>query len=377
MKVCFAGDVFLGGDLLDKSCKDLVQSSTFNSADIRVVNLEQPISDSDYIENKATLYTGSFAVKQVKDLKIDAVNLAHNHIHDKGLEGIGETIMHLGLAGISTFGAATTESKAEEPYWINSDIAVMGYCEYGKTYLSQVEVVTADKAGVNPLRIEKIYSDLDQLPLGKKAILYFHWGMEHVWLPPYNDIVLAKTLLEDDRVVSIIGMHSHRVQGSISHAGKKAYMCIGNFIFPNFHIAPPVQISYPTLKEIESVEYETRQYHRVYELTYKKWRWVNRVSLLLEFCTETGRFKEKFVAQDDDEASVKDLNGFGLYFFKAWFCVLSLVYRLPKPFYECLWRLHAHQTKIVWRLQIMCFHARQLGAKRYFAKVINFIKARF
>lgn len=70
MKVCFAGDVFLGGDLLNKSCKNVVEVEAFNKADVRIVNLEQPISDSDFVEDKCTLYTGSFAINQLTDLKL-------------------------------------------------------------------------------------------------------------------------------------------------------------------------------------------------------------------------------------------------------------------------------------------------------------------
>ncbi len=43
--IMFTGDLFLGGDLLNKSCKDVIQIKKFYEADKRVVNLEQPISE--------------------------------------------------------------------------------------------------------------------------------------------------------------------------------------------------------------------------------------------------------------------------------------------------------------------------------------------
>ena len=50
-------------------------------------------------------------------------------------------------------------------------------------------------------------------------------------------------------------------------------MCLGNFLFPNFFIKPPAQIYNP--KNIPEKIDITRQYHKVFKQTYKKWRWIN------------------------------------------------------------------------------------------------------
>jgi hypothetical protein len=377
VKVCFAGDVFLGGDLLNKSCKNVVEVEAFNKADVRIVNLEQPISDGDFVEDKCTLYNGSFAINQLTDLKINAVNLAHNHIQDKGLDAIEETTNHLKGAGFGYFGAGKNILQAEKPYWLTQEIAVLGYCEFDKPYLKQIEVADTEKPGINPLRISKIKEDLGKLPLGKKAIVFFHWGMEHVWLPPANDIDLAKKLLEDDRIVTIIGMHPHRIQGVISHARKEAYMCLGNFIFPNFYINPPVQIYNPAESKKSGVKFVTRQYHAVHELTYKKWRWVNRVSIVLDFCTVTSKLQKFFVMQDDNQPRVTNLSGAGLIFYKFWFWFLSQVYRLPSPLYKILWQIHAFEVKATWSIQILWFQLKQIGIREFSKKILSYGRKKF
>jgi len=373
MKICFTGDLFLGGDLLNKSCSNLISSDLFTQADARVVNLEQSISDSNLIENKCTLYTGTGALKQLEELKITAVNLAHNHIQDKGLAGIKETIDNLESVGISHFGAGDGIDEASLPYWLNDEIAILGYCEYDKLYLKQIEVAGTKKPGVNPLRLEKIKADLDLLPEGKSAILYFHWGMEHVWLPPPDDITLVKKILEDSRVLTVIGMHSHRVQGVVRHAGKTAYMCLGNFLFPNFYISPPVQIAYPSEEEASKVKYTTRQYHQVFDLTYKKWRWVNRVSLILGFCTETKKLSTEFVMQCDNSPCIKKLQGISLLFIEIWFWTLSYIYKLPMPLYKVVWKLHSFEVRKIWRIQIMWFYFKQLGIRFFARKVFSYV----
>ena len=105
MKICFTGDLFLGGDLLNKDATNIINVNSFKNSDRRIINLEQAISDSDYIENKCTLFTGSSSINQLKELKIDAVNIANNHIQDKGKGGINETREHLLNNEIGVFGA--------------------------------------------------------------------------------------------------------------------------------------------------------------------------------------------------------------------------------------------------------------------------------
>ena len=68
-------------------------------------------------------------LNQLKDLKVTAVNLANNHIQDKGLVAIDETTRHLHSENIGFFGilgliiitpgiliVALTKSKAKESF---------------------------------------------------------------------------------------------------------------------------------------------------------------------------------------------------------------------------------------------------------------------
>jgi poly-gamma-glutamate synthesis protein (capsule biosynthesis protein) len=359
VKVCFADDLFLGGDLLNVSMEGIADIPVFKEAEKRIVNLEQPISDNDDIADKCTLYTGSFAINQLQKMSIDAVNVAHNHIQDKGLDGIVETIYHLNKANIGHFGAGENIDEAKNPYWITEKIAVLGYCEFGKTYLSQIEIADLNKPGVNKLRYDEIINDLEKLKEGQKAILSFHWGREHVWFPPYDDIDLSRRLLGDDRVLAIIGTHAHRMQGYIEHNGKRAYMCLGNFLFPNFYIKPPTQIYYP---EAPVHNYDiTRQYHDVYKITYKKWRYVNRVSILLSFDTVTEKANHKFAYQYDNYPKVVELSRINAALFSLIIWFLSKIYNLPKYLYVPIEKINTATLNTLWRSQIVYFKVNQLG----------------
>ncbi len=372
MKVVLTGDLFLGGDLLNKSAESIIYSDTFTSADKRIVNLEQPISNNELIADKCTLHTGSFATKQLKQLNVDAVNLAHNHIQDKEKDGIIETIVHLDDSHIGHFGAGKDIFEAKEPYWIAPNLCILGYCEFGRPYLKQIQVATDQEPGVNPLRYKSIVNDLNQLPKDAKAILYFHWGREHVWLPPGHDIELAKKLLEDERVLLIVGMHCHRVQGYIKHNGKRAYMSLGNFLFPNFFISPPTQIAYPqTLPEKYMT---TRQYHGVSKLTYKKWRVSNRISLILEYDTEKQDVKHIPIIQEDDTPKVKELSGISKKLVLLWVSLLSQFYKIPYILYHPFENINSFIVYKIWRGQILIFLIRQYGIIYSTKKTVYFFK---
>ncbi|MDD3248805.1 MAG: CapA family protein [Smithellaceae bacterium] len=359
MKIAFGGDLFLGGDLNGKSAVDAIHHADFVNADYRVVNLEQPISDNDILENKCTLFTGSYAIDQLRQLKIDVVNLANNHIQDKGLPGINETVQHLERNNIGHFGAGENNSAARKPYYITEEIALLGYCEFAKPYLRQITLAGENCPGVAPLRYEVISDDLSRLPENVKAVLYFHWGKEHVWLPPYADIALAKRLLADDRVLLIIGTHAHRMQGYIEHNGKRAYMCLGNFLFPNFYIKPPTQIYYP-----EGPQYDcdvTRQYHDVYKITYKKWRHVNRVSIFLFYDTINNITDHQFVYQQDHCPNIVEISGKRIILLKTFIKLLSCFYKLPRYLYVPIETISSHVINVIWHINILLFKINQLG----------------
>ena len=231
--------------------------------------------------------------------------------------------------GFDIFGAGKDLNFACKPLWLNNKYAVFGYCDYGRSYLKQVQVATNSQPGVAPLRIKKIKSDLKQLKQDQQAILFLHWGEEHVSIPPYEDIKLARELLANKKVAGIVGMHAHRIQGVISLGKKKAFMCLGNFLFPNFFMKPPVQITYPKGSEL-SIPI-TRQYHKVFGLTYKKWKKVNRKSIILELDLSNDElvWKKIPVIQKDNYPTVVKIKGLALFLFYVKQGFLSFIYCLP------------------------------------------------
>jgi len=358
MKIVFTGDLFLGGDLQNANIEQIVRNCNFNEANKRVVNLEQAISEKPYVASKATLFTGYGALEYLNLLKIDVVNLAHNHIQDKGEEGIVETRHVLIERGVQVFGAGKTLHEARKPVKIAPALWILGYCEYGQPYLNQVKIAGENNPGVAPLDETTIFADLEKIPEGEQAILFFHWGREHVSLPPQKNIQLAKKLLKHSKVFAIIGMHPHRIQGKITYNGKEAFFSLGNFLFPNFYILPPVQMSTQKPKKVYNV---TRLYHRVFQPTYKKWKKVNRTSLLLELDVETKRFSLIPVRQHDKIPVVETLTGLSKILVILKVFVLGKIYNFPSVLYLVLEKINTFVVQKRWRFGVILFYVKQLG----------------
>lgn len=371
MKICFTGDLFVGGDLQEKTLSNIVDIDLYNNSEFRISNLEHPISDNSFIENKSTLFANSESIRTILDIRLNAVCLANNHIHDKGDSGILSTLSHLKNNNIGSFGAGTSIFDAEKPYFICSDLAVLGYCDFEKKHLNQVKVATKNSPGVNPLRLEKILSDLESLKNNQEAVIYLHWGEEHVYFPPYEDIKLVKKLLEHKKVALVIGAHAHIVQGIISHNGKYAYMCLGNFLFPNFYISNPTQINYPTKNT--TTKYSTRLYHQVYKLTYKKWKWINRLSLILQYDTVSKKIIHKVVLQKDNEPKIIEPKLIQKFYITFIVKFLSLMYKLPFFLYKIFQISNSFLSRIYHNIYVSFFYINQRGFKNFIKKFFEII----
>ncbi|MDZ7821471.1 MAG: CapA family protein [Candidatus Marinimicrobia bacterium] len=338
MKIVFTGDLFLGGDLLSFDGES-INVDEFNSADLRVCNLEQGSGDMPNIKNKSTVVAPLKSLNYLLDNKINIVSLANNHIQDKGESGFKKKIEFLNKNNIAYIGAGINEKEASKAIHLGNEYYLLSFCAFGKSYLKKVQLAQSVEYGVNSLTYEKIKASVNKLPENAKAILIFHWGRENVWLPPESDIKLAKKLLELNKVYSIIGMHSHRVQGALKHKGKYAWFSLGNFLFPNFFIKPRTQMFYPKKKPKQY--HITKEYHPVFSLTYKIWKWINRISILLVFDTTKSVFKKVFVKQHKYKPFVKELNKSTIFYLELWFSFLSIILYWPRFLYipfEFIWR---------------------------------------
>lgn len=359
--IAIVGDVYLGGQLTTRTGGDrIVHSTSFRNASHRIFNLESPITDKGDPASKGVLSVDSSAHIALEELLPSAVSLANNHIHDMGSSGISDTLHHLETLGIGHTGAGTNAQEAARPYWISETLCMLAFCQLDSPTLRLVQPATANTAGMNPLTLQNVERALSLLPENARAIVYFHWGEEHLFLPAPTQIRMARALLAHPKVALIIGSHAHRAQGYIEHQGKRAYFCIGNFLFPNFVILPPAIAASDCSHANLPV---TRRYHPVRRPTRKKWRLVNRLSLLVSYDAKTGDTRHIPHCQLDDEPKVQELRTPARQLFAAWVWLLGAPLRLPAPIYGAIYRVHVQHTRFGWRLGVLLFMTRQHGLR--------------
>lgn len=265
MKLLFCGDIMPGGVLPYQTEYVSIELLEYiKSFDFRIGTLESAIgTDLPYDEVKMKgrqniVYARNEDFFRVKDMGFDVVSLANNHIWDLGRDGLANTIHILKENNIQYCGAGMDIEEASRPAIIEKDglkIAILAYCMYGNPWLGYVELAGEKKAGVNPLDIDKVLSDINKYKkLFDKVIVMPHWGKEYTNDPLPECVKMAKIMIESG-ADAVLGSHTHRIQPLVSYQGVPICYSMGNFMFPDFYMYPPRPIWYPPLDtNLSSIE---------------------------------------------------------------------------------------------------------------------------
>jgi len=359
MKIAFGGDCCVVGDALMWRDKQYLEIPSYQSADKRIINLEQCISDREAVTGKTTIFSNSWVKPLICSLRTDCVSLANNHLHDCGKEGIVDTLRFLDDWGITYVGAGEDAHSAAKPVYIGEKLVLLAYCQYGTHYLRNVLCAKDDEPGVNGFSLERVLQDLDALEDDVSAVVSLHWAAEYVSLPPYEIIHWAKTILEHERCCLIVGHHPHIPLGKVEHNGKEAYLSLGNLMFPNFYIDEEQRLCYPQKGEKCA---SVRMLTKVPCLTHKKWQKLNRQSIVLVFDTEKKRVETiSFTEQDDIMPVSRELSGPQAHRAEQRFNRLSAIYALPRRLYQPACKLCMFFTYAVRKCKRLYFY--YLGSK--------------
>lgn len=203
--------------------------------DLFMLNNEFTYSDrGSPLPNK--LYTFRAKPERVDILKqmgVDLVLLANNHVYDYGNEAFEDTLSTLTSAGIPYVGAGRNVEEA-------SNIL---YYTYENTTISYVAATRAEKyimtpeADENSPGVVRTYDSTRFLELVREAkansdycIANVHWGTEdsHNVVGYQTDLGHA---LIDAGADAVIGTHPHVLQGIELYNGKPIAYSLGNFWF--------------------------------------------------------------------------------------------------------------------------------------------------
>lgn len=203
------------------------------TADCFIVNLECPLTDSGTLIEKAgsRIKADPSAVRFLKDLRVDLVVMANNHILDFGEEGLTETLGVLRVAGIETVGAGLTHDEARRIHFRElkgRTLAVVNMAEREFSY------ARPGRCGANPFDlIAAVEAIREARKRADHVLLILHGGLESMNFPSPESVRLLRFLAEQGPT-AIIRHHPHRVQGHEVWKGVPIFYSLGNFLFDWF-----------------------------------------------------------------------------------------------------------------------------------------------
>ncbi len=181
------------------------------SADISFINQETVMTESKEISFYPTFNSPKEVAYALSDTGFDVVNIATNHMLDKGADGLSDTIEFLKTMPYTVIGGYENDEDFMTPRIINKngiDIAFISF-----TY----DTNGIKKSASSPIKIPYIFdSDIKRSvePLKDLAdviMVSMHWGQEGNFTPSNEQKRVAK-LLADLGVDVIIGHHPHVIE---------------------------------------------------------------------------------------------------------------------------------------------------------------------
>ena len=253
MKLFFCGDIMPGGVLpyqseyITPELKDYMASFEFRIGTLEAaIGTNLPYDPVKMNGRQNIVYARNEDFFRVKEMGFDVVSLANNHVWDLGEKGLRNTINVLNIEEASK--PAVIEKNGER-------IAIFAYCMYGNKYLGYVELAGKNKAGINPLDIDKVINDIREAKQQyDKVIIMPHWGREYLYEPMPECVTMAKQMV-DAGADAVMGSHTHHIQPLIKYKKKPICFSMGNFLFPDFYMFPPRPIWYPdSFEEVRNIE---------------------------------------------------------------------------------------------------------------------------
>lgn len=225
-----------GNDI--SKCIDPEYIKLMNSMDIMWINNEFCYSDRGTpMPGKAwTFRSKPENVSILKDLGVDIVGLANNHIFDYGKDAFMDTLTTLKKSGIPYVGAGKDMAEASSPVYLEAGGLRIAYVAASRAE----KYILTPEAGENTPGVLRCYDTARFVQSIKEAranadyvIALPHWGTE-------RSTVLEKAQTSsgheyiDAGADIVIGAHPHCLQGMKYYKGHPIIYSLGNFWFDEF-----------------------------------------------------------------------------------------------------------------------------------------------
>ncbi len=237
----FGGDVYLSNYVLNaydqaggiSGVLDEGIRAEADAADVFMVNQEFPFTERGEAKSKEyTFRLPPARVNILKEMGVDIVTLANNHILDFGPEGITDSIAALDGAGILHVGAGEDLSGASRLETVEIRGKTVGFLGASRVYMDYSWAAGAGHPGV--------FSAYDPAPVVRAIeaakevcdylVVYIHWGVEKETSPRDYQRAMGRQFI-DAGADLVIGSHPHVLQEIEYYKDKPIVHSLGNFVF--------------------------------------------------------------------------------------------------------------------------------------------------
>lgn len=204
--------------------------SILASADIRLFNLEIPLTDSpNPIEKDGPcLMAPSDTIKGLKSLDPSLLTLANNHILDQGDEGLRSTMAVLRNNGIHFVGAGNDLNEASKPVILEGNgwkIGVYGCAE------NEFSIAGEDTPGANPFDPLESPDHIARLKGECDFVVVLHHGGKEQYRYPTPELQKVCRKLVSMGADLVVCQHSHCIGASEQFGSGTIIYGQGNFLF--------------------------------------------------------------------------------------------------------------------------------------------------
>ncbi|MDD3488184.1 MAG: CapA family protein [Candidatus Pacebacteria bacterium] len=258
--------ILFGGDFYCKNIPKIDKKviEIFNQADYSMVNLEAPILNNKSQFNKRlksgpSIYQKEEIIEILKQLKIQHVGGANNHIMDFGIKGIQSTTSALDKNNIFYAGFGINPEKIRSPLVLKNtkiQILCLGEEEFGAS--------KKNSPGHYSVYGEEVLDQIKHLKSSDKFIIIFaHGGGEEIPLPSSYIRDRFQQFI-DNGADLVLGHHPHVPQGYERYKDKLIFYSLGNFIHSSYNesigILLKVVIFNSKVKSFEIIPIKTRRH---------------------------------------------------------------------------------------------------------------------
>jgi len=244
--LCFAGDINLDENwcttqylnrcengIADCISPELIES--MQAADIMCLNNEFTYSTGgNPLKSKAyTFRANPERVNVLKELGVDLVKLANNHVYDYGKQALLDTFATLEDAGIQYMGAGRNLEEAMMPVYIELDGKTVAFVAASRAEKNKMTPqATEDSPGILRCYDTELFRQVivEADANADFVVAYVHWGTEYSYKLEEAQLTTGKEYLDAGADV-IIGAHSHCLQGMEYYDGKPIIYSLGNYWF--------------------------------------------------------------------------------------------------------------------------------------------------